>query len=66
MDRYSNSPGVVCDGSGYCLANPPRSVSAELVASAVFVFINGSHQAGITFLYDIQKAQAPIAVFLGN
>ena len=57
---------MVGNGSGNGLANPPCRIGAEFIASAIFVFIDRPHQAGIAFLNDIQEAQAAIAIFFGD
>ncbi len=36
--------------------------TGKLVTSAIFVLIDGPHQAGIALLNEIQEAQAPIAI----
>ena len=57
---------MIGDRAGDRLANPPRRVGAELIAAAIFVLIDRAHQAGVSFLDDVQESQAAIAVFLGD
>src|SRR5690606_3760186 len=47
-------------------ANPPGGVRGELVATAVFEFVNGLHQADVAFLDEIQELQAAVGVLLGD
>ena len=55
---------MVGNGPGNCLANPPRRVGAELIAAAILIFVDGTHQASVAFLNDVQEAQAAVAVLL--
>ena len=57
---------MIGNRAGDRLANPPRGVGAELEAAAIFVFIDRAHQAGVSFLDDVQEGEAAIAVFLGD
>ena len=66
VHRHADGAGMVGDGAGNRLANPPRGVGTELVAALVFVLIDGTHQAGVAFLNDVEERQATVAVLLGN
>ena len=66
MNRDPDRSGVVRDRTGDRLTDPPCSVSAELITSAVFILINRPHQTGITFLNYIEKAQAAISILLSD
>ena len=63
---HPNGSGVVGDGPGDGLTDPPGGVRRELVAPAVLVLVDRPHQAGVAFLDDVQEGQAAVAVFLGN
>ena len=49
---YGNADGTCLVGNGTRngLANPPRSISAELVALTVIEFFNGFQQSQVAFL----------------
>src|SRR5262249_25884287 len=66
FDGDGDGSRLVGDGPGNRLPDPPRGIGAELVTAAIFVFVDGPHQARIALLDQIQEAQAPIAVFLGD
>ena len=61
-----NRAGLIGDRPRDGLTDPPGGVRAELKAAAVFVFIDRTHQAGVAFLDQIQKAEAAIAILFGN
>src|SRR5437879_5083324 len=48
------------------LPNPPRGVCRELVATAVFEFVDGLHQSDVAFLNQVEELQSAVGVFLGN
>ena len=56
VHRDADRAGMIGDGAGDRLANPPRRVGAELVAAAIFVLVDRPHQAGVAFLDDVQEA----------
>ncbi len=64
MNRNTNRPGMIGNGPGDRLSNPPSGIGAEFISPTILVFIHGPHQAGITFLNNIEKAQSTITVFL--
>ena len=66
VDRQANRAALVGDGPGDGLANPPRGVRGELVATLVLELVDRPHQAGVAFLDQVQEAQAAIAVTLGD
>ncbi len=66
VDRDADGAGLVGDGPGDRLANPPGRVGAELVAAAIFVLVHRPHQAGVAFLDQVEEAQAAVAVLLGD
>ena len=66
VHRNADGAGLVGDGAGDGLANPPRRVGAELVAAAILVLVHRPHQAGVAFLDQVEEAQAAIAILLGD
>ena len=66
VDRDADRAGLVGDGPGDRLADPPRGVGAELVAAAVLVLVDGPHQAGVALLDQVEERQAAVAVLLGD
>jgi len=66
VDRDSDSAALISDCSRDSLSDPPSSVGREFEASFVFEFIDRSHQASVTFLDQVEEAQATVAVFFGD
>jgi hypothetical protein len=66
VNRDADRPALIGKRPGDCLANPPRGIGRELVPSAEFKLLDRAHQAGISFLNQVQEAQAAIAVALGD
>src|SRR5262245_29974263 len=59
LSLCKNRPG---DG----LSNPPGGVSGKLCVAAIVKLVNGSHQAQIPLLNQIEKVQLVVMKFLGN
>ena len=66
VHRDADRPGLVGDGPGDRLADPPGGVGAELVAAAVLVLVDGPHQAGVPLLDQVEEGEAAVAVLLGD
>ena len=66
VHRDADRAGLVGDGAGDGLANPPCGVRRKLVAAALLEFFHGLHQADVAFLNQIQELQAAVGVFLGD
>ena len=66
VHRDADGAGLVGDGPGDGLANPPGGVGAEFVAAAIFVLVHRPHQPGVAFLDEIEEREAAIAVLLGD
>ena len=66
VHRQANRAALVGDRPGDRLANPPGGVGRELVAALVFELVDRPHQARVAFLNQVQKAQAAVAVPLGD
>src|SRR5512143_3116701 len=66
VDRDADRPGLVGDGPGDGLPDPPGRVGRELVAAAVLELLDGLHEAHVPFLDEVQELEAPVAVLLGD
>src|SRR5439155_1486405 len=66
VDRNSDGPGLVGNGAGDSLADPPRGVSRKFVAAAIFELVGRTHEADIAFLNQVQQVKSAIHVFLGD
>ena len=62
MDRNTDSARLVSNRARDGLANPPRGIGGELIAAAIFKFINRLHQANIALLNEIKELQAAVGV----
>jgi len=65
VHRDTDGAGLVGDGAGYCLANPPGGVCGKFVALGVVEFVNGLYKAQISLLDKIQKQHAAANIALG-
>src|SRR5579875_934438 len=66
VDGDADGAGLVSDGAGDGLADPPRGISGKLVSPPVFKLVHGLHQADVPFLDQVKKLQAAVRVFLGD
>ena len=66
MHRNADGPGLVGNGPGNGLADPPGGIGAELVAPLVFELVNRLHQPDVPLLNQVQKLQAAVGVLFGN
>src|SRR3984957_14806417 len=66
MHRDADGARLVGDRAGDRLADPPGRIGRELVAAAVFEFVDRLHEADIAFLDQIEELQAAVGVFLGD
>src|SRR5262245_54828245 len=66
MHRQPDQSRLVRQRTRNALANPPGSVSTELVAQLILVFVHGAHQARIPLLNQIEKTETTTAVLLGH
>ena len=64
--RHAYGAGLIRDGAGDGLADPPCGISRKLIAAAPFEFFSSAHEADIPFLDQIQELQAVVGVFLGD
>src|SRR5688572_26767650 len=66
VDRDTDCPGLIGDCASNCLADPPRRIGAEFVATLVLKLIDGFHQADITFLNQVKELETAVRVLLGD
>src|SRR5579863_7418340 len=66
MDRDTNGPGLVGDGTGDRLADPPGGVGRELVAALVLELVDRLHEADVPLLDEVEELQAAVRVLLGD
>jgi len=66
VDGDADGAGLVCNGAGDGLTDPPGGVGAEFIAFAIVVFFHGAHEAGVAFLDEIEEFQATVVVALGD
>ena len=66
VHRNADGARLVGGRAGDRLPDPPGRVGRELVAAAVFEFIDRLHQTDVAFLDQIEELQAAVGVFLGD
>ena len=66
VHRDADGAGLVGDGAGDGLADPPRGVGRELVAALVLELVHRLHQADVALLDQVQELQAAVRVLLGD
>ncbi len=66
VHRDADGAGLIGDGAGDGLANPPGGVGGELVAAAVFEFVDGLHQADVALLNQVEELEAAVGVLFGD
>src|SRR3989475_520219 len=66
VHRDPDGPGLIGDGAGDGLADPPRRVGAELVAPLVLELVHGLHQTDVPLLDQVQELQPAVGVLLGD
>ena len=66
VDRDADRPGLVGDGAGDRLADPPGRVGRELVAAAVVELLDRADQAERALLNQVEEAEAAAEVTLGD
>ena len=64
MDRNADRPGLIGDGAGDGLADPPSGVSRELEAFRVIEFLDGLDKTHVPFLDEVQKLHPAADVML--
>ncbi len=64
--RDTDRAGLIRDGAGDRLTDPPCRIGREFVTAAIFEFINRLHKANVAFLNQIKELQPAVRVFLGD
>jgi hypothetical protein len=64
VDRDADRAGLVGDGAGDRLADPPGRVGGELVAAAVLELLDGLHEAHVALLDEVEEGEAAVRVLL--
>src|SRR5215831_13920911 len=62
----ADGAGLVGDGAGDGLADPPRGVRGELVAAPVLELVHGLHETDVAFLDQVEELEAAVRVLLGD
>ena len=66
MHRHPDGPGLVRNGPGNGLPDPPGGICRELVSLCPVKLINRADQSRVALLDQIQNVQAPAGVFFGD
>ncbi len=66
MDRDADRAGLVGDGAGDGLADPPGCVGRELEAAAVVELLDRPHEAEVALLNQVEQGQPRRRVLLGD
>ncbi len=66
VHRNAYGAGLIGDGAGDRLPDPPGGVGGELVAALVFEFVDRLHQTDVPFLDQVEKLQPAVGVLLGD
>src|SRR5207248_1278915 len=64
MHRDADGAGLVRDGAGDGLTDPPGSVGREFVAAPVLELVDGFHQADVALLNEIEELETAVGVLL--
>src|SRR5579872_6115699 len=66
VHRNADGAGLVGNGAGNGLPDPPRGVGRELIAAAVLEFVHRLHQTDVAFLNQVEELQTAVGVLLGD
>ena len=66
MNGDADGAGLIGDGAGDGLADPPGGVSGEFVTLAVIEFFNGFDKAQVAFLDQVEEQHAAAHITLGD
>ena len=64
MHRDTDRPGLIRDGAGDGLPDPPGGICREFVSLCPVEFIDRADKAGVAFLNQVQNVQAAAGIFL--
>ena len=66
MHRDTDGAGLIRDGAGNGLTDPPCGIGRELVAALILELVHGLHQADVAFLNQVEELQAAVRVLFGD
>ncbi len=66
MYRNTDRSGLVCDGSGDGLTDPPCGIGRKLESLAVVKLLNCLDQAQVAFLDQVKEEHASADISFGN
>ena len=66
MHRDTDGAGLIGDGAGDGLTNPPSGVGRELVAAAVLKLLDGLHKTHVSLLDQVEERESAVGVLLGD
>ena len=66
VNRDADRSSLVGNRTSDGLSDPPGGIGREFETPSVLVLVDGSHQTGISFLDQVQKAHTAISIFLGD
>ena len=66
VHRDADGAGLVRDGAGDGLTDPPGGVGREFVTATVLELVDGLHQADVALLNQVEELQAAVGVLLGD
>ncbi len=66
VDRDTDGPCLVRDGTADRLADPPCRIGGELVPFFVFELVDGFHEADVPLLDEVEEWKPSVCVTFGN
>ena len=66
VDSDADGSGLVSNGPGDGLANPPGGVGGEFIALAVVILFHGAHETGVSFLDEVEEFEATVVIAFGD
>ena len=66
VDGDADDAGLVGDGAGDRLFDPPHGVGGKLVAAAVFEFVHRFHEPDVSLLDEVGEIHPAMGVHLGD
>src|SRR3984885_2802198 len=64
VHRDTDGAGLVGDGAGDGLTDPPGGIGREFVTATVLELVDGLHEADITLLDEVEELEAAVGVLL--
>ena len=66
MHRHPDGPGLIGNGTGDGLPDPPGGICREFVSLCPVKFVHSSDEAGVALLNQVQNVQTTAGVLLCN